>query len=83
MFENLVVSSWIGIRATCDMTYCINTEDDLDFMFSDGARRFDFAIETEALRQLVVVGGRALTELDNRRATETADNKAARPTCIE
>lgn len=72
MFENLVVSSWVGIRANCDMTYCINTDDDIDFMLSDGARRFDFAIETQALRQLLEVGSRALTELDTRRAAKTA-----------
>jgi hypothetical protein len=84
MFENLVVSSWIGIRASCDMTYCINTNDDLDFMLSDSARKFEFAIETEALRKLVEVGSRALTELDARRATEMAENPtAAQRECAE
>jgi len=76
VFENLVVSAWIGIRANCNMTYCINTEDDIDFILSDGARRFEFAVETEALRRLLEVGRRALTELDARRATEAAESQA-------
>lgn len=77
MLENLVVSAWIGIRATCDMTYCVNTADDVDFMLSDGQRRFELAIETEALRRLLDVGSRALAELDTRRAVEAADQQAA------
>lgn len=77
MLENLVVSAWIGIRANCDMTYCVNTADDVDFMLSDSQRRFELAIETDALRRLLDVGSRALAELDNRRASETAEQQAA------
>ena len=76
-FENLVVDAWIGIRADCDISYCINTEEDADFMFSDGQRRFDFAIETEALRKLVEVGGQALAEMDARRSTDDQAAAAA------
>jgi hypothetical protein len=64
MFENLVVSAWVGVRASASMSYCVNTRDDIDLMLDDGARRFEFAIETEALRKLLEVGGRALAELD-------------------
>lgn len=77
VFENLVVSAWLGIRANCDITYCINTEDDVDFMLSDGARRFEFAIATEALRQLVKVCNCALSELDTRRVLGTTENQPA------
>lgn len=64
MYGTLACHSWIGVRAGCDMTYCISTDEDVDIMLSDGARRFEFAIETEALRKLLEVGGRALAELD-------------------
>lgn len=80
MFENLVVSSWIGVRAGCDISYCINTDDDVDLMLSDGARRFEFAIETEGLRRLLDVGSRALAELDARRGTSDSRHERAEVT---
>jgi hypothetical protein len=64
MFENLAVSTWIGVRAGCEMTYVINSEEDVDFMLDDGARRFEFAIETEALWTLLDVGSKALAEME-------------------
>jgi hypothetical protein len=64
VLENLVVSAWIGVRAGCDMTYVINSQEDIDFMLDDGKRRFEFAIETEALRTLLDVGSKALAEME-------------------
>lgn len=72
MLENLVVGAWIGVRAGCDMTYVINSEDDIDFMLDDGKRRFEFAIETEALRALLDVGSKALAEMEARAKQEAA-----------
>lgn len=79
MFENLVVSAWVGVRANASVSYCINTSDDIDFMLDDGARRFEFAIETEALRKLLEVGGRALAELDALADNASAEAGAGRP----
>lgn len=70
MSEHLVVSTWIGIRAGCEMTYVINGQEDIDFMLDDGKRRFEFVIETEALRTLLDVGSKALAELEARAKRE-------------
>jgi hypothetical protein len=76
MLENLVVSTWVGVRASCEMTYVINGEEDVDFLLDDGKRRFEFAIETDALRTLLDVGSKALAELDAI-AIEEGANQAA------
>ncbi|MPZ81404.1 MAG: hypothetical protein GEV28_13770 [Actinophytocola sp.] len=73
MHEELVVSSWVGIRASCEMNYSINTCEDVDFMISGGNRTFEFAYTVDALRKFVELSGVALAEMDALRELEEAE----------
>ena len=67
MYESLVVTSWVTIRAGSDITCNIHSGDDVDFLISGGNdQKFELVYEAEALRKFVELGSKALAEMDAR-----------------
>lgn len=67
MYESLVVTSWVNIRAGSDITCNVHSSDDVDFLVSGGHdQRFELVYEAEALRKFVELGSKALAEMDAR-----------------
>lgn len=61
----LVVNSWVDIRKGCDYTYSICDGENVYFAVSgDGQQPFEVVFDSDALREFLEHGGRALAELE-------------------
>jgi hypothetical protein len=64
LFSPLKVVSWASAHADCPMRYKITTRDEMVLVFGSGQDEFEFALDMGALRTLVQLGTKALTEMD-------------------
>ena len=72
MYGTLVVNSWVDIHEGCDITYSVNDSDSMHFTASGTAQPFEFFFQTNALRQFIEQGIKALAEMDALAAKEEA-----------
>lgn len=63
MFDNLTVSSWVGIREDCPISYRINGSDDVEFICGSGRRTFEFVFSAGALRTFAAQSTEALDKM--------------------
>jgi hypothetical protein len=76
----LKVVSWASAHADCPMRYTINSRDEMVLVFGSGQYEFEFALDKGALRTLVQLGTKALTDMDadtDERALVTASKSTA------
>lgn len=62
MPADLTVSSWVGIRAGCPLSYRING-DEIEFRCGSARHGFEFVFDVPALRDFAAVTARALAEV--------------------
>jgi hypothetical protein len=67
MYGDLEVSSWVGIRSGCPISYRVHTNDHIEILCGSTHDGFEFTVDAETLRQLVRVGTSALGELEELR----------------
>ncbi len=63
MFDNLTLSSWVGIREDCPISYQINGSDDVEFTYGSGRKTFEFVFSAAALRTFVDQSTEALDKM--------------------
>jgi hypothetical protein len=63
VFENLTLSSWVGIRDDCPISYQINGSDDVEFVCGSGRKTFEFVFSAGALRTFVDQSAEALDKM--------------------
>ena len=63
MHGTLVVNSWVGIHQGCDITFRVNTSEDVYVTVSGGAAPFEFFFEETSLRQFIELGTEALAKM--------------------
>lgn len=63
MFENLTLSSWVGIRDDCPISYQVNGSDDVEFVCGSGRKTFEFVFSAGALRTFVDQSTEALDKM--------------------
>jgi hypothetical protein len=73
MYGTLVVNSWVGIHEGCEITHSVSGSEGTHFVVGGQAQPFEFFFQTEALRQFVELGVKALAEMDAVAAKEEAE----------
>ena len=63
MYDNLTLSSWVGIREDCPISYQINGSDDVEFVCGSGRKTFEFVFSAGALRTFVDQSAEALEKM--------------------
>jgi hypothetical protein len=65
MHDDLTVSSWVGIRAGCPLSYRLSGED-IEFRCGSNRDGFEFVFDVPALRAFAALAERALGEAQAR-----------------
>jgi hypothetical protein len=66
MFKSLTVMSWANADTNCPIRYVVDGERHLTFVFGGDGEEFEFGLNANALRTLLLIGTEALAELDAR-----------------
>jgi hypothetical protein len=64
MSDTPKIGTWAAVDEGCPISYKVSNDDEIDFMFGDVPRYFEFAFDLAALRQFVTLANKALQEIE-------------------
>lgn len=63
LYSDLTVDMCVSVGKACPITYLVTADHQVEFSFGGRPQGFHYAFDADALRQFVMLGGRALLEL--------------------
>jgi hypothetical protein len=63
MRANLLTCSSVSLHEGCELRYCVNDSDSVDFIISGDTQVFELECHARALQTLIELGQRALAEM--------------------